>query len=414
MAYSIWWPLVVRHHGYYWTTPGDLWDTVRVAHYIGWGGLSYVYAPSSHAVFVTLPGFATLLAPVVALATRLGLTESAPTVHLFKPQAWLVVGPFCLLASGTGLFGLDALNRRLGAQGPRSAHTLFIAAAALWPATAIWGHPEDSVAIGLVAFAFVAMMDDRWGLTGWLLGAAIAMQLLAVLVVPIFIGVAGARKAAPLLARAAILPGFFTIAVVVPDLHDALNVLLKQPTFPSLDHATPWVALSPVIAPHVVAAGPSRLLAAVVAVGAGWYASRHRSDLGQLVTAACVVLASRCVFESVMVPYYVMPFIAFALIAAFRLGWARAVTVSAAALGLTVMTHYHLYRWLYYGEMMGLMALVLAPVLLPRRRSSREGPLHEAPALVLGAGAMQDFAIGDEDLAPPNEAAHSALPAISR
>jgi len=366
MAYSLLWPSLVRHHSFYWITPGDLWSTVRAAHYVGWGGLSYVY--SSRAVFVTLPGFATLLSPLVALTSKLNMSESVPGIMLFKPQAWLLVGPFCLAVSGVGLFGLDALARRMAIR-PRTRLLLLVAeAVALWPATAIWGHPEDAVAVGLLAFALVAMMDDRWTLTAWLLGAAVAMQLLAILIVPVFLGVAGARRAAPLLARAAVLPGFFTVAVVVPDFHNAIRVLTKQPTFPLVDHATPWVALSPVLAPHVVAAGPSRILAGIVALGAGWYASRHRDDLRKIVTTVAIVLAARCVFESVMVPYYVMPSVAFALIVAFALGWRRWLVAAVGGIVLTVMTHYHLNRWTYYWEMLALFAVLLAPITvrLPR------------------------------------------------
>src|ERR1700730_11516135 len=166
MAYSLWWPSVVRHQSFYWMTPGDLWSTVRTAHYVGWGGLSFVY--SSRAVFVTLPGFATLLSPVVLLASALHLSESAPGVFLPKPEVWLLVGPFCMIVSSVALFGLDALARHVGMTTSSRRLLLVAEAAALWPATVIWGHPEDAAAVGLLAFAFVAMNERRWGLTGWL------------------------------------------------------------------------------------------------------------------------------------------------------------------------------------------------------------------------------------------------------
>src|SRR5579863_4495582 len=77
MAYMFWWPAVVRHKPYYWLQPGDLWGTVRAAHWIGWGGFSFIY--SSHTGLVTLPGFHALLAPVVMLTSKLGMSESAPS-----------------------------------------------------------------------------------------------------------------------------------------------------------------------------------------------------------------------------------------------------------------------------------------------------------------------------------------------
>jgi hypothetical protein len=361
MAYSIWWPAVVRHNSRYWVTPGDFWSTIRAAHYVGWGGLSFVY--SSRAVFVTLPGFATLLSPFAMFGSRLGLTESAPGIYLPNPQIWLLVGPVALLMSGVALFGLDALAIRSGV-GTSSRRALLVAEAVLlWPATAVWGHPEDAVAIGLLAFALVAVWDDRWAIAGWVLGVAIAMQLLVLLAVPIFIGVAGARKAGPLLTRASILPGFFAIAVIVPNFDRSLAVLTKQPTFPLIDHPTPWVHLSPTLAPHVVAAGPSRLLAGAVALGAGWMARRWRDDLPMVVFALAVVFAGRCIFESVMVPYYVMPTVCMAVLVSFVGGWARRLTTLTAAVVLTVVTFYRVGEWRYYVEMVGLLAVMLAAAL---------------------------------------------------
>jgi hypothetical protein len=359
-AYSTLWPALVRHRAGYWITPSDLWSTVRTAHYIGWGGLSFVY--SSRAVFVTLPGFATMLWPVVALTSKLGLSEAAPGILLPKPEAFLVIGPACWLASSVALFGLDALIRRLGVSPGVRVATLCAEAVALWPTTGIWGHPEDAVALGLLAFAFVTMLDKRWTLTAWLLGAAIAMQLLAVLIIPIFLGVAGIRKAVPFLARMSLLPGFYLIAVLVPDFHRALWVLTKQPGFPLVNHPTPWMHFSPVLAPGVVAAGPSRLIAGAIALGAGWYAHRHRDDLALLIYAAAVVFAARCLFESVMVPYYVMPSVAMALLVAAKRGRVRALVATVAALALTVMTHFNLQAWTYYLEMSGIFAVMLLAV----------------------------------------------------
>jgi hypothetical protein len=357
MAYSLYWPAVVRHNDRYWITPGDFWSTLRAAHYVGWGGLSFVY--SSRAVFVTLPGFATVLSPFAILGSHLGLTESAPGIFLPKPQIWLFVGPVALLLSGIALFGLDALATRLGVA-PSSRRILLVAeAVVLWPATAIWGHPEDAVAVGLVAFALVAIWEGRWALAGWLLGGAIAMQLLVVLAVPVVVGVAGARKAGPLLARACVLPGFFAVAVLVPNFRRSLSVLTKQPTFPQIDHPTPWVHLSPTLAPHVVAAGPSRVLAAAVALGAGWLACRWRDNLPMLVYALAVVFAARCVFESVMVPYYVMPAVCMAVLVSFVREWPRRLTTVTAALALTVVTFYRVGEWRYFIEMGGLLAVML-------------------------------------------------------
>jgi len=76
MAYTLWWAAVVRHHGWYWVVPGDTWATVRAAHWVDWGGFSFIYNAGTG--LVTLPGFHVLLAPVVALSSHLHLSETAP------------------------------------------------------------------------------------------------------------------------------------------------------------------------------------------------------------------------------------------------------------------------------------------------------------------------------------------------
>ena len=74
MAYSLWWAPVVRHQSNR-LTPGDIWYSVRTAHWIGWGSLSFVYS-NSRSELITLPGFEALLTPFVVLSSALGLSES--------------------------------------------------------------------------------------------------------------------------------------------------------------------------------------------------------------------------------------------------------------------------------------------------------------------------------------------------
>ena len=217
MAFSFWWPAVVRHHSYYWFIPNDIWSAVRGAHFVQWGGLSYVY--SYHSALLTLPGYEILLAPVATLCSVFGLSESSLSIFLTKPDSWLLIGPFCLATAAVTVFALDALARRFGISRPSRRFLTVGELVALWPTISYWGHPEDVVALGLVIYAFLALSDDRTALAGWLLGAALAMQLYVILLIPIFLGVLGLRKGAALLARAAVLPGFLLVAVLVPDFH---------------------------------------------------------------------------------------------------------------------------------------------------------------------------------------------------
>jgi hypothetical protein len=353
MAFSFWWPAVVRHHSYYWFIPNDIWSAVRAAHFVQWGGLSYVY--SYHSALLTLPGFEILLAPIATLCSALGLPESSLNVFLPKPDAWLIIGPFCLATSAVAIFALDALARRLRiARGLRRCLTL-AAVVTIWPTIAYWGHPEDVLAFGLVIYAFLALRDDRPALAGWLLGAALAMQLYVILLVPIFLGVLGIRKGAALVARASVLPGFLLVAVAVPDFHGAFWALKNQPNFPLISHPTPWVLIAHHINSYEVSAGPVRLLALGAAIVIGVLARRFRDDLALIIWLAAVACAIRCVFEPVMIPYYVMPCVALSFIVAARRGWFRLAITLIVGAGLIVMTYSHSGMWTYWGEMVGLM-----------------------------------------------------------
>ena len=358
IAYLLSWSAVVHHQSYCWAYPQDIWFTIRTAHWIGWGDLSYVY--SSHTYLVTLPGFPVLLAPVVKLTAALGLSESSPGIWLFRPTAYLVILPYCLLLSSTALFAFDRLARCLDV--PRATRRLLSVAelAGIFSVVVLWGHPEDVLAAAFLTWAIVATFERRLVAAGWFLGAAIAMQLYVILLVPLFIGIIGRRLAPSFMLRAALLPGCLLGAVMIPNFHGSLTALLDQPNWPTVDHPTPWVLLAPKLADGAVAAGPSRIVALVAAVWIGVLGSRHRDDLRYLAWLAAIALTARCVFESVVDPYYVIPAIAIAIIVAGTLRPIRLWTAIVAGGGLTVMTYSHPDKWAYWFEMTGLFVVMLA------------------------------------------------------
>ena len=380
MAYTLWWPAVVRHASFYWLTPGDVWSQVRVAHFVGWGGLSWVYLRQT--ALVTVPGFNVLLAPVVMLSSGLGLSEIAPGLPgPPKPTEWLLVGPAVLLCSAVALFGIDALAKRLELSVPHRRLLGVLVGAATWSSMAMWGHPEDVLAIGLAAWALARAFDGRLTSAGWILGAAIAMQFYALLLVPLFMGVVGRRHVPLLLARAAVLPGFLLVAVLAPDFHHAFRTLVEQPSYPIVDHATPWVGLSPVITKGVVEAGPARIGAFVVGAVAGLMVARRRHDREFVIWMMAVVLAGRCIFEAVMVPYYVMPIVVACVFLAAHLGRARLAAAAAAGLGLTIMTFSRSSEWTYFSEMTTLAAALLVISCPLIRLKARHPVVSEESAL---------------------------------
>lgn len=390
MAYTLWWPPVVRHHPY-WTIPGDIWYTVRTAHWIGWGSLSYVYS-NDRSALVTLPGFELLLTPVVMLGSALHLSEVAPgLIGPLRPTEWLLVGPLTMASVALPLFAFDALARRLDITTRRRRLLAAAEAAALWSTVALWGHPEDVLALGLAVYALLMMIDRRWAPAGWLLGAALAMQLLVVMLVPLLVGLVGWRKASSVLARAVVLPGFLLVVVLVPDYHAAVWVLANQPSVPAVNHATPWLALAPSLHNgQLVSGGLGRLLNVVVALGAGVLAARWRTDLWRIVWLAATVLAARSVFEAVMVPYYVVPGIALALVSGCRHSLRWLATCLAGA-GLTVMVFTQHGRWEYWGMLTALVLLVQA-LAWPMPRTAPISRFREAEERAARGGA------GDRDL----------------
>ena len=385
MAYSLWWAALVRHHGWYWVVPGDTWATVRAAHWIDWGGFSFVYNAGTG--LVTLPGFHVLLAPVVAFSSHLHLSETAPGLPgPPKPTAWLLIGPLFLSCASVPVFAADALARRLGT-GVWARRALALGTgAAVWPTIVVWGHPEDVLALGLVMYALVALLNRRLGATGWLLGGALAMQLYALALIPLFVAVVGRRKAAPLLARAAILPGFLLVSVIVPNFHATVHALFDQPNFPKVDHATPWILLAPTLGHGAVAAGPGRIIGISLAVGVGALGVRYRSDARRIVWLAALVLGLRCLFESVMDPYYVMPVVVLALVVASELPPLRFAGAVAGGAGLTVLTYFRPDMWVYWFEMSGVVsAIIVLTWPAARRPSARDN--HDLGALETRARA---------------------------
>ena len=413
MAYSLSWATVVRHSAFdYWIQPGDLLGTVRISGWIEYGGFSYLY--SLHGGLVTLPGFAILLTPFVKLSQVVHLVPATALLPLPRPTQWLLIGPVAMATSAVALAGLDALARTLGTSLVRRRILLVTEAAAIWEVTVIWGHPEDVLALGLAALALSRALEGRTTSAAWFLGGALAMQLYVVLLVPVFIGLLGVRRSAPFLARAALLPGALLLALAVPDPRGTLHVLFDQPNFPKVDHPTPWVLVAPHLGHGVVAAGPGRLIGLTAACGLGFLAARFRHDRLTIVWLTSLALAVRCLTEAVMDPYYVVPAIAVALVAVATCSWRRWPWAAAAGAGLTVLTYYRPGIWLYWLEMAGAFAVLLAPAWPWRRAIVRPEevagavPESDAPAPpeldVPGTAAVRSLArvaVGATDVGAP-------------
>jgi hypothetical protein len=349
-ALSLWFawePLVMGRSG--WLTPGDIWSAYRSAHYVGWGDFGGVYAAGTN--LVTFPAMLLLLAPLAMVTGAMGLSENLPFT-LAHPTAWLALGPYEVLVGCLALFAVDALAERLGVARRRRAFLCAVQAVVLFNVTALWGHPEDALAVGLAGYALVLALDRRWGGAGWLFGAAMATQPLVILMFPVLLAMAGRRRA-PAFGARALVPGAALLAVpLVADFRSTVHALVDQPNFPGVDHMTPWTALAPRLAGHghtlAVAGGPGRVLALLLACALGIRARRWRNRPDLLVWGCALALALRCFTESVMDPYYVWPAVALGLVAAATCSGRRLVTTAALAVAVTVYGDFHLSQWVWW------------------------------------------------------------------
>jgi hypothetical protein len=372
----LWLPLVDHASG--WSTPQDLWQTFRDAHLVGWGGEADIYQAGTD--FLSPPAFPVLLAPVAMLSGALHLTESFP-LYLRHPTAWLVLGPADFLCGSVVFFALDATARHLGVPRARRVAALWVCAGLSVPLLWLWGHPEDLVALALTLYALLAAFGGRWTRAAVLVGLGLAFQPLVVLVAPLVFARLPWRELPRALAVAAA-PGAALLAF--PFAHawrTTWRAVVEQPTYPTLGHATPWLALAPVLraagvsgakelfsAPvEATAGGPARLLAIALAIAIGVVVARTRPSEHVVVWLAAGCLALRCVFESVMFPYYVVPALLVAVLAASAVAPRRLVLAFAATVVCSSYAYVHAEPWAYYLVVSG--SLVAACAFgVPRRR----------------------------------------------
>ncbi len=110
-----------------------------------------------------------------------------------------------------------------------------------------------------------------------------------------------------------------------------------------------------------MSAGPGRLLAVAVAVVLGVVAYRLQPRLHGFVWLCAVALSARCVFESVMDPFYLGPPVVLILCAAAtRPRWWPLVTAFAAGTTAIYFSFDHWGEWPYWLTMTALLAGGLA------------------------------------------------------
>lgn len=411
MAYSLLWGPVVDHESL-WVVPGDIWGTFFAAHYVGWGYLGGIYTAGGG--LVSFPGIAVILAPCAWLASVAHLGGSFPAT-VPHPSAWLVLGPYEMVLSCTALFALNRLARDLDVTKQRRRVLSVVEAALLFGVTAIWGHPEDAIAIGLVTWALCAALEKRVTATGWLVGAAIVVQPLVVLMVPAIVVLFPPRQWAALAGRFALPSLVLLAAPLISNFAPTWRAITVQPNFPGIDHPTPLLAFarrlpslaasSHVVARHVgrrfvtvtehsraqaiVSAGPLRsvgvVVCGVIALGVWWKRRPWLQAPTHVLWLCTMALSLRIVFEPVMDPYYLWPPLALGVVlAATKASTWIFATVIAISAGLTVVAYVHNSPWVYWSPLvLGLGIIVVAAFPRPHNTKQSTPGTEVAPSLLM-------------------------------
>jgi hypothetical protein len=338
MSTTIWWAPAVMGKTSWWL-PGDLWGTMVAASRFAHLDLGGLYTQPTG--LVSFPGTAVILIPVAVVIDAMGLSLQVPGPLNPHPEAWLFAGPYMIAISAIALFAADALAERLGVTGWKRAMLAAGSAVALWNVSGRWGHPEDAVAVGLCLYGVLALANGRTGRSAWLVGAAIAVQPLILLALPVVAVAVRPRRLPGFLAMAAVPSAVLLAAAATANWHATIKAVASQPNWPTVDHPTPWMFLAPHAAGGGVSAGPARALTVVLACAFAlaavrrWRAARGTARwkpaaLEDLLWWTAVALALRSVFEPVMVSYYVWPPLAVAIVAASR-SWRRLIATSVAA-----------------------------------------------------------------------------------
>jgi hypothetical protein len=388
MATTTWGPRLAGKSA--WAVPDDLWGTLVAARRILHLDLTGLYTEPTR--LVTFPGAAVILVPVAAIIDAAGLSIPVSGAQNPHPGVWLLAGPYEIALSAVALFAADAIAEHLGVARSKRALLAAAGAVALWSVSARWGHPEDAVAVGLLLFGILALSRSKAGRSAWLTGAAVAVQPLVLLALPIVAVVIKPRRLAGFLASAAVPGAVLVGAAAAANWGATFNAVTSQPNSPTVNHPSAWTSLAPRMGDGAVAAGPARALAILVAcgcavvVGRRWRASgqaaeRSQATLEELLWWVAVALALRSVFEPVMVAYYLWPVLAVALITASS-SWSRLAATSLAAAALTFASQGSwrgpLSWWAPMVAGLGL-TLFFARVPLRKRRSQAALPAPVTP-----------------------------------
>ena len=304
---TVLWPRIEHEPAGWWLPPPDVWHPLVAARQIVVGSFAHVYRPDSF--YVAGPLFALFLAPVEAVASGFGLSESYPA-QVARPAAWFVYGPYGLATGILLLYAVRALATEAGVRSGRLALQVGTVLLVMLPVGLAYGHYEDILALALVVLATRELLRGRPVLGAVVVGLAIATKQWAVLAVPVLVAAAPRGRKIRVLFYAAAVPAAFAAAPLLLDWSHASRSLFAARTFPPDGAAALWVSSGTVS----IVGTPVRLGAVAVAVIVAWRLRYRASEPAALVGGLAVVLLARFLFEPVVYSYYLGPGLALLLV----------------------------------------------------------------------------------------------------
>ena len=376
VVYSLVWSALAHHK---WQVYSDLWNSAGMALAVGQAHFSAVYAYPSQ--IDSPPGFEYLFAPFMLLGHAVGLRTTIAHGGGFMVYGLLLV-PLSIFLAASVLFALDAVARSWGfSHGQRSAVSL-VAGLGVVSDVVFWGHPEDCIALALVLWAALAVeRNGPYGITGaaWLLGAAVALQPLALLAVSPVV----ARFSWRDLCRVAwriVLP---SALLLLPELLTSATVtvhrVVDQPYFPADESSTPFGHFARALGHGMYSGGTLRLGSTLAALALGYVACRRRHDLPTVLLVMALAFTLRVLLESELLGFYFFPVVALSLLLTMRRSWSMFNVCAAASVACLVLGNRRAHDIVLWWP--AIMTTTLLMVGLAAA-SVRRGRVHDRPEVV--------------------------------
>ena len=333
MAFAMLDSSVLHGSGQYEASFDDLWRNWADGAYLTFGG-GYGHIYVLDRTLETAPALQVAIAPIARLAS--GLSFPHPSVVLY-PQAFWVAGPLFLGALALPLCAGDRWLQFMGVSDLRRRLPVLAVMAVTLPPIALFGHPEDMIALGAMLYGLTAAMEGRHRATGWWLGVALAFQFFAFLAIPIALVFLKRRQWGAAIVPMVAVPLSVLLVPLVSEPSATVRQLLHQRVYEDMGYISPTWHLDPGEGALI------RVLVALVSIPVALVLARilpaDRKAAAHLVIWVVAALFALRVFEPELVPYFLAPTLALLPISAAGAPRWRFFAACALAIWLNWWVH---------------------------------------------------------------------------